>query len=153
MLFILGATASDDASEFACDYAVVELTPELAQKILARMDALTMLYSRDCSLHEFDFWDTEVRFYHREFDDGLDAYMPRDASQYVAATDPRAAATGSPLWTECEHMVVAVGCPEPEVYWRARAKHSALRMETCSLPMAEIARTASGAVERQMQCG
>lgn len=153
MLFILGATASDDASEFACDYAVIELTPALAQKILGRMDAMMMLYRRHRSLHEFHFWDTEVRFYQHEFDDGLGAYIQRDASQYLVAADPGAATNCTPLWAEGEQVVVAVAFPEPEVYWRARAKNSALRIETCALPMSEISRAASGAVEPRLPCG
>lgn len=64
MIVILGATASDDASEFACDYAVIELTPELAQKILGRMDALMMLYGRDRSLHELLQYSACTAAYH-----------------------------------------------------------------------------------------
>ena len=140
MIFILGSTASDDASEFACDYAVIELTRDGAQKILARMDALTMLYGRDRSLHEFHFFDAEVCFFQRNVDDGANACLPSDASQYVLAADLRATANGAPLATEGEHIVVAINGPEPEVYWRARAKHSPLRMETCGLPQSEVAR-------------
>lgn len=86
MIVILGSTASDDASEFACDFAVVKLTPEAAQKIMGRMDALIMLYSRDRFLHEFHVWDAEIRFFQRELGNGQNERGPSDASQFVVAT-------------------------------------------------------------------
>lgn len=145
MIFILGSTANDDASEFACDYAVIELTPSVAQKILGRMDALMMLYSRDRSLHEFHFLDADIRFFQSELGDIGNATLPMDASQFIVVTSQSARPNGTLLATESEHMVVAVNGQEPEVYWRARAKYSPLQMETCVLPQSEVAQLLSGA--------
>ena len=144
MIIILGVVASDSSSDHACDYAAVELTTPMAKKIVARMDAVMALYRQDRSTHEICFLDSAVTFFQRRFADGLDGFIPRDASEYLLPAEPTAALDGSPVWTESESMVVAVNATEPEVYWRARAKHAPIHMQTCSVPKSEIARAANG---------
>jgi hypothetical protein len=143
MLFILGATASDDASDFACDYAIAELEPSQAETILGRMDFALMLYGRDRSAHEIRFWDNAVTFYRRPIEEEFDHSIPRDASLYHATADASVASRGMPLSTDCEHMVIAVNSLEPEVYWDARGKQAPIIMQTAPLPRSEIARAAN----------
>ncbi|HVC95255.1 MAG TPA: hypothetical protein VND64_16285 [Pirellulales bacterium] len=131
MTIILGAEASDPNSAHACDHAVIELTPELAAKILARFAAVQRA---DSSAHELHFWDCEVSFFQRTEDDGLGNRVPIDSSEYMAFDDAVVIGDDALIWTECEHMVVASNGDEPEVYWRANSKRSPVRMRTCALP-------------------
>jgi hypothetical protein len=133
MTFILGAVAGDEASEFACDYAVIGLTPAGAEQILGRMDFALMLYGRDRSAHEIHFWDDRLTFFQRPLENDIERFLPQDASQYLIDADPIAVSRGLPLGTECQHMVIAVNSPEPEMYWRARGNRAPITMQTASL--------------------
>ncbi len=144
MRIVLGATASEPGSAYACDHAVIDLTPTLARKILARFDMVTRVQRADSSAHELHFWDCEVKYFQRTDEDGLDDRVPRDASEFVEIGEGVSIADDAWLWTECEHMVVAVNDVEPEVFWRAMSKHAPLRMQTCALPRRFVTNVANG---------
>ncbi|HEV3023603.1 MAG TPA: hypothetical protein VGX76_14110 [Pirellulales bacterium] len=144
MTVILGATASDTDSVHACDHAAIELTPELARKILARIDTVTAAHRADSSTHELHFWDCEATFFQRTDDDDLDERIPDDASAYLEMEEPVSLADEALLWTEYTHMVVAVNGVEPEVYWLALSKHVPVRMQTAALPQSFVEQVARG---------
>src|SRR4030088_1598500 len=108
MTIILGADASDPDSAHACDHALIELTPELASKILARFAAVAVLQREDSSAHEIHLWDCEETFFKRMEDDRLDDLVPIDPSEFLAFGDAVIIGDDARLCTECEHMVVAL---------------------------------------------
>ncbi len=142
-----------------CDYAVVRLTPELADRVRRRVELARQAGRQDDSLCELYFWDSTAEFY----DDGLvDACQDAVAAgrgdegdeaarQWVAGLErdghallPPAAdlAACQPQRTECDQMVVRCSPlsrdPRYEIAWTSSPKHTDVYVTTRDLPLAKL---------------
>lgn len=149
---LLKVTSSNEDYSAGCDYAVVEMTPPLAQQCLMRIALLKELKSRQDALHEMHYWDNEPRFF-RWFDgletlrdvelqEPVDQVLDKHSSCIPDAPIriPEDAVQG----TDCLYMVVG----ENEVYWEAIPRHAAIRVSTAEIDRKTLEKVARGGLRR-----
>lgn len=118
--------------------AVLELTPELVQRILARAKLLADAKVQDKALIELYFWDRGASYYSlrdRLSDDARDALLGEDP--VVLAHNPFADDTEEN--TECDQMIVS----DYGVSWLTMSKHSETYAQTPFVSLTELQKHAS----------
>jgi hypothetical protein len=150
---VLGTHGTNPEFNGECDYAVVQLTPELVDQVRHRVELARQAGCQDDDLYELYFWGGTAEFY----DTGLlDACQEAVASDQAAhdwlmgleqnghALVPPAADLSAcePQRTEYDQMVLR-RCPpsrEPryEIAWTASPKHTDVYVTTRDLPLAAL---------------
>ena len=100
-----------------CGYAFLDLTPELAAKILKRRDALKAVFSGDSSAASIEYYDSEMVYL---------SGVPDEAAELLNNGEPFAEITAAAEdfedgWeqTGCNCMVIT----SDEVYWSCYPHH------------------------------
>ena len=129
-----------------CDYAVLDVTPELLELVRRRMEAAGAAYQKDNDLFEIYFWDYRLDFYDSSLIDacqeaiaptkmasaeevaktGIDRLETSGYAELPAGVD---LAAFTPQRTECDQMVVRhcstdKGWPVFEIAWIVIPKHT-----------------------------
>ncbi|MBI2823134.1 MAG: hypothetical protein HYX69_00420 [Planctomycetia bacterium] len=138
----LGTYSSEDYNA-DCDYALVDLTPALAKRILARMDLAARLHRDDISLHELYFWNAEAEFFSTP-DDALTEQLPDASDGHVILPEGLEIPADCFQRTEYDHMIVNTVGEECEVFWRSSPKNVFIEITTASLPRELIEQIARG---------
>lgn len=144
MKIVLGTCSSNPNFNADCDFGLVELTPEYAELILKRMQALAELAKSDRSLHEAHYWDASASYFQTTFDDELDEDLEEAHDTYVVLKENVEVPEKSFKRVEYTRMVVSVMGEELEVSWRASPKNASLYVETNELPKSLIEEAARG---------
>ena len=87
---VLATHSTDPEVNGECDYAVVQLTPELAERVRRRAELAHQAGQQDESLCELYFWDDMVEYY-----DG----RLLEACQNAMASTTRLLGSGSMGWS------------------------------------------------------
>ena len=147
---IVLATHSTDA-EFSgeCDYAVVQLTPELAERVRRRAALAHQAGQQDESLCELYFWDDMVEYYDAGLLEACQKAIASDeaARQWLngleqdgyAIVPAAALAACETQRVECQQMVLHCSplspTPHYEIAWSAMPKHMEMTVTTGDLPL------------------
>ena len=157
MHLILNAHSSDAHYSGDCDYAVVELTPALVERIRSRVAIARQAWQQDSDLWELYFWGGNAEFFdHNILDacqeavaaaggpdpdqaalDWLADFEQREYAVVPAGVDLNAHEAQR---TECDQMIIQAS-PSPlrtefSIIWTATPKHSDLDVTTGELPIA-----------------
>lgn len=144
MKIVLGTCSSNSDFNAGCDFGLVELTPDYAELILKRMQALAELAKTDHSLHEAHYWDSMASYFQTTHDDELDEELEEAHDTYVVLQENVKVPEKAFKRVEYTHMVISVMGEELEVSWRASPKNASLYVETNELPKSLIEETAHG---------
>jgi hypothetical protein len=137
MKLISMITGEDDA--FGCDYALIDLTPELARLALSRVAMLKELKRRDHDLDEMYFWDYHAEYFSPwvgEKADEADVLaamldgLPAVAGELTSAPTDFAVPENLRAAVECCQMVVR----EDEIGFVAIPKHTSSYIFTAGIP-------------------
>jgi hypothetical protein len=141
MNIVLGTWSSEDFNA-DCDYALVALTPDLATRILQRMDVVERLQHDDSAVREVLFWDCSPEFFVQPEDEQLLELLPADGDSYQALPAGQQIPDDAFQRTEGAVLVIGKHGQELEAHWRATPKHVAIYVSTASLPRSFIEKTA-----------
>lgn len=127
-----------------CDYAVVDLTPELAELGLSRIENLKRRRARDSKLFETAFEDASSQYFSNfdAFDEILDPRSGHTVVDILWGGDPWIDPDhcGIPEYafkaTESDSMMVQLN----GVYWEAFPKHGDVRIYTAAIPLSLLQR-------------
>jgi len=157
MHLILNAHSSNEFYNGDCDYAVVELTPALAEQIRSRVALARQAGQQDNNLYELYFWGSTADFFDCNILDACqDAIATagrrrrnKAARNWLADFEGREYAVvpagvdftaHEAQRTECDQMIVRCSPsshhPEFEIAWTTIPKHSDVYVTTCDLPLA-----------------
>lgn len=150
------AYCSNEHTNFDCDYVEIDLTPEYAQSILAKVEVFKRLKNEQKELEEMRYWDYSPRWFatapeQRNYSDEIDHTEEQsdDLSESIDALDlegwqPAPEALTIPEWadarTECDRLVIQ----ERDVMWSCSPKHSNEDVTTPLLDVAELEKIAAG---------
>ena len=134
-----------------CDYALVELTPELVNQVRRRVELAGQAGQQDNDLYEIYFWGGTAEFFDGDL---VDACLAAVAGGDEAGQEwlnglervghalvPAAAdlAACQPQRTECDQMIVRRSppsrSPRYEIAWTAIPKHTDVNVTTRDLPL------------------
>jgi len=144
MKLILETTSSDENYNGDCDYATVELTPNLAKLALRRIKALKQIHEQDDQIWEMYFWDDSSVFF--EGHDELESFTDAETGEacvfsrnvpFHAAAEFKVPADHIQR-TECNQMIVR----EEEIAWTAIPKHSSVYVTTMPIPLTLLEKAA-----------
>jgi len=156
MHIILNAHSSNEHYNGDCDYAIVDLTPALAEQIRRRVALARQAGQQDDDLYELYFWGSTAEFYDHSILDACEeaaaaAHVPdpdQAARDWLADFEQREYAVvpegvdftaHEAQRTEVDQMVVRCSPsshrPEFEIAWTASPKHSDVYVTTCELPL------------------
>jgi len=114
--YMLGTCSSLDDNEcFGLDYFRINITAELAQRILRRIEMLKAVKNVDPSCFELVFWDTHGDYYSGDPEGG------HDPGKHAKST-------------ECEEMVVQ----DDVAYWKCRPKDCNVFIMTHDLSVEQL---------------
>jgi hypothetical protein len=142
---LLFNTYSSNEFADACEFATVEMTPELAETILHRAESFRKLHETEPSLMELQYYDCAVEFLSGlppdENGDEVDGV--RDAADWqiwngitVESLEPLIERT------ECDRMVIT----DRDVYWWAHPKHCDWFVETRPINLDQLRGLLAGSV-------
>lgn len=156
MHLILNAHSSNADYSGDCDYAVVDLTPALAERIHSRVALAREARQHDSDLYEMFFWGGTAEFFdYKLFDACQEAIATagrrrrnKAARNWLADFEGREYAVvpagvdlnaHEPQRTECDQMIIQVS-PSPlrmefSVIWTASPKYADLDVTTGELPI------------------
>jgi hypothetical protein len=159
MHLILNAHSSNQHYNGDCDYAVVELTPALAEQIRSRVALAGEARQHDSNLYELYFWGSTAEFFDHNILDACQEAIAtagrrrrnKAAREWLADFEGREYAVvpdGVDLnaheaqRTECDQMIIQVS-PSPlrtefSIIWTATPKHADLDVTTSELPLATM---------------
>jgi len=131
MRLLLATHSSNSEYNAECDYAILDLTKELARAILKRIVLVSKLKKDDPDLCRMSFWDYSARFIacgtieDEDFMEGFD-----DRVELPEGFDTNTS------WfkqqrTDMDRMFV----DEDSVYWESIPKHTDIYVETRALPV------------------
>ena len=144
----LVSTVSSDQETWNCDYALVDLTPDLARLALRRINLLKVQKKADERLDEMYFWDFHVEYFspwNPEEEDSADSLsgmldkLTPVAGDLMRAPDDFAVPESLFARTECSQMVVA----EDAIAFIAIPKHASCNVRTAEIPLHLIEAAAS----------
>ena len=135
----LVSTVSSDQETWNCDYALVDLTPDLARLALRRINLLKVQKKADEQLDEMYFWDLHVEYFSPWKDevdsaDPLSAMLerlPPVAGDLLRAPDNFAVPENLLARVECSQMIVREGA----VAFIAIPKHASHYIRTSEVPL------------------
>jgi hypothetical protein len=147
MRLICVVTGSDDA--FGCDYALVDLTPELAKLACRRIAILKGQKRLDESLVESYFWDDHIEYFSpwlAEEEKDADTLaetvdrLPAVAGDWMSVTTDFSVPDSLRARVECCQMVVR----EAGVAFVAIPKHTSSYIYTGEVPLSMLEKVAAG---------
>ncbi len=159
MHLILNAHSSNPHYNSDCDYAIVELTPALAERIRSRVALASEARQQDSDLWEIYFWGSTAEFFdHNILEACQDAVVaaggpdPNQAAldwltsfegrEYAVVPDGVDLNAHEPQRTECDQMIIQVSPSslrrEFSIIWTASPKHSDIDVTTGELPLAAM---------------
>jgi hypothetical protein len=130
-----------------CDYAVIDLTQELAKTILKRQEMANKLIEQDDFANEITFRDSGgIDFY--SYSDAIDEITAKNSSADLWECGD-AELGGNPRETEYETMLIS--CPiskdRPAVFgvrWTCNPRHSGVDITTGEIPLGIVQEIAEG---------
>ncbi|HEX5481856.1 MAG TPA: hypothetical protein VFZ08_04445 [Terriglobia bacterium] len=137
---LISMVTSDAAHDPECDYAVIDLTPELARVALRRINAFNVQKTADDDLIEMYFWDYHVEYFSpwigekTEQADGLEEALtsfPRAAPDLMIAPVDFSVPESMAVRVECCRMVTR----EDAVAFMAIPKHTDSYVHTAEIPL------------------
>jgi hypothetical protein len=151
---ILGTHSTDPEFNGDCDYAVVQLTPELMEQIHRRLELARQAGSQDDDFYELYFWGGTAKFYDCDLieacqeavavagdgdqaaQDWLTGLEQNGHALMPAAVDLAACQSQR---TELDQMIVRRSSlsddAQYEIVWLASPKHSDAYVTTSDLPL------------------
>jgi len=165
---ILSTHSSDPDFNGDCDYAVVELTPELVDRIRRRVELARQAGRQDSDLWEMYFWDGAAEFYDCGLVDACQQAFAADqaAQEWLTALEqdghafvpPTANLTVcQPQRTECDQMIVRASPSlvesEHEIAWTVIAKHSDVYVTTSDLKLTSLEAYLKQTAKAPTDCG
>ena len=150
---IVLATHSGPEENGDCDYAVVQLTPDLVERVRRRAELARQAGQQDESLCELYFWDDMVEYYDGSLLEACQKAIASDeaARQWLNGLEqdghallPAAAdlAACQAQRVECSQMIVRCSplsvVPHCEIAWSAMPKHMEVTVTTGDLPLAAL---------------
>jgi hypothetical protein len=157
MYLIFNTHSSNDHYNGDCDYAIVDLTPALAEQIRRRVALARQAGQQDDDLNELYFWGGTAEFYDCELIEACEeavaaaAHGPdpdQAARDWLADFEQRGYAVvpegvdfavHEAQRTEVDQMTVRCSPsshrPEFEIAWTASPKHSDVYVTTSELPL------------------
>lgn len=132
MILILSTSSSDENFNGDCDYAVVNLTPELARLAISRIDMVRKAKAKDKGVYSIDFRDYSAGYvgFSEKVEELLEACptIPRSDIRHAEKVDIPEEAYQS---TIADTMVAT----DDEVSWETIPRHSNVTVETAGLPL------------------
>jgi hypothetical protein len=136
---IVNTYAHDEIDGY--DYAFLDITPELANVIIKRREALKQLFSHDSEACQIEYYDFGPVFSY-SLPESIESLM--DNGEDFKETDACAEDFEDLAErTECDRMVIT----SSDVYWTCYAKHTDVRIETRPIPYDVIETVALGQPE------
>ena len=157
MHIILNAHSSDENYNGNCQYAIVDLTPALAERIRRRVALACQAGQQDDDLYELYFWGSTAEFYDNNILDACQdaaaatAHGPdldqvaRDwltgfeGREYAVVPEGVDFTAHEAQRTEFDQVIIRCSPsshrPEVEIAWTASPKHSDVTVTTCELPL------------------
>jgi hypothetical protein len=136
----LVSTVSSDQETWGCDYALIDLSPELARLALRRVNILKAQMQADQQLDEIYFWDLHVEYFSpwkvKEADSAdilsemLDK-LPSVAGDLLRAPDDFAVPENLLEHVECSQMITR----EDGIAFIAIPKHASYYIRTAEVPL------------------
>ena len=131
-----------------CDYAAVDVTPELLAQLQRRAALARQMRAQDDRLYELYFWDSPAYFYdatslddvlvsNKELGESLtnEGYAPLPRHVQL---DPHGDEEPQPQRTECNQTIVRICSDEArtiEIAWTTIPKHSDVYVTTRDIPL------------------
>ena len=156
MRVILKVWSSSPHWNGGCDYAIVELAPELASVALRRIGTLREQQAADPQLDESYFWDSHAAYFSPWVgsEDTLDSgdepkvagtieELQVDEREIVQAPEDFKVAEDQFARVECEQMIVRSG----GIAFAAVPKHGDFHVSTAEILMEWLERVAHAAVQ------
>jgi hypothetical protein len=153
MKIVLQCWSSHDDT-CGCDYALVDLTPQLARLVLRRIRVFRRLNAKDAGLSDLRWWNYEAVYFSPWGSDTSDAPAEKETERVEHAL-PALAKKGEEIMevaddfalgdkmearTECDRMTVR----EDGVSFSCIPKHTDVRVTTGTIPMELVERAAAG---------
>jgi hypothetical protein len=156
IILITHATADYSGN---CDYAVLDVTPDLLELIRRRMELAREAYEQDHDFLELYFWDCGPAFYDTSLLDACQAVLEAEESDRAAeaartwldeleTSESIAIPAGvdlaalAPKRTECHEMIVRLDGPRERpsfvVAWSAIPKHVDATVTTSDLSLSVL---------------
>ena len=135
----LVSTVSSDQETWGCDYALIDLSPELARLALRRMNILKAQKQADQQLDEMYFWDYNVEYFspwegEAERADPLSEMLdklPLVADDLMYAPDGFVVPDNLLEPVECSQMIIR----EDAIAFIAIPKHASYHIRTAEVPL------------------
>lgn len=133
-----------------CEYALVEIAPELARLATSRRELWQRMHEADGDFYEAYFWDCAATFYDLgslAFDDYLDDKLGADtaarlnAEGWTEVPDEFELPADSKARTECDQMIVR----DSGIAWCCYPKHTDVLVTSDEIPHAIFRRGALAA--------
>jgi len=143
MKLISTISSDHDDDALGCDYAVIDLTPDLARLALRRVSILKAQKNADPQLDEMYFWDYHVEYFSPwNVEEGGRAdslsemlgKLPTVAGDLRSAPDDFAVPENFLARVECCQMIVREGA----VAFIAIPKHASYYVRTAEIPLQVI---------------
>jgi hypothetical protein len=138
MRIVPGTCSSEGDFNAGCDFAMVDLTPAYAERILNRMRALQALAQSDRSLHEAHYWDANAAYFETTLVEEIDERLEPAHDTYVLLDETIDVPSEAFKRVEYTHMVISVMGEELEVSWRVTPRTASLYITTNGLPKSLI---------------
>jgi hypothetical protein len=139
----LTSTVSSDHETSGCDYALIDLSPDLASLALNRVSSLKALKRIDPQLDEIYFWDYHVEYFspwNSEEVDRADSlgtmidHLPSVKGELVQASDDFVVPEDLIARVECPQMIAH----EEGISFIAIPKHASHYIRTAEIPFSVI---------------
>ena len=144
----LVSTVSSDQETWSCDYALVDLNPDLARLALRRINLFKVQKKADQQLDEMYFWDFHVEYFspwNAEEEDSAGSLsemlnkLPLVAGDLMCAPDDFAVPGNLFARIECSQMVIRADA----IAFIAIPKHASYYVRTSEVPLHLIEAVAS----------
>lgn len=146
---LLLVTHSDNEEYNAdCDYAIVDLTPEFAQRILERLELYMKWQKDDRDLNQTEFWCYHATFVSNtlgEHESTIEDIVSdlKQLADGVYLLDGHEISNPKEQATECDQLVFT-GRDDALVFFDCYPKHCDFKVATDYLPLALIKAAAKG---------
>jgi hypothetical protein len=146
---ILATHSTDENFNGDCDYAVVQLTPELVDQVHRRVELARQAGQQDDDLYELNFWGGTAEFYDSDLLEACQEAIAADqtAKDWLSGLEQNGHALLPPTadlaacqsqQVECDRMVVR-RCPSRyEIAWTASPRHTNVDVTTRDLPLTAL---------------
>jgi hypothetical protein len=142
MKVVLNTWSTSEDYNADCDYALVDLTSNLAARILTRMNLIDRLRKDDMALHEVSFWDATAEFFATPDEESLAEYLPEDGDSFTVLPEGIEIPVDSFQRTDCDRLNIDVCGSDLEVSWRSYPRHVTLQITTTSVPRSFLEKVA-----------